>query len=114
MQKSSGKVPEIASKQASTTSKLDKEKDKPAAAASSKPTASTAKAPPKNFDWLPGQKFDTPEEGDGQRIFYESLRNQRPTSAMAEKWCLEYGLLDPASAQRIAKKYEKMASNAKK
>ena len=60
---------------------------------------------PKNEDWQPGQKFDVPEEGDGARIFYESLREQKPASKMAEKWCLEHGLVNPDIAKVLAKKY---------
>ena len=42
---------------------------------------------------MPGQKFDIPEEGDGTRIFYETLLRQKPDSTMAMKYCLENGLL---------------------
>ena len=46
-----------------------------------------------NKEWMPGQKFDIPEEGDGTRIFYETLLRQKPDSTMAMKYCLENGLL---------------------
>ncbi len=45
-----------------------------------------------DFD-LPGQTKATPEENDPLRIFYESLYNQKPSSKMAEQYCLEHGLL---------------------
>ncbi len=40
-----------------------------------------------------GQKYQTPPDGDGTRAFYESLLEQKPESRMAEKYCLEYGVL---------------------
>jgi hypothetical protein len=48
----------------------------------------------------PGQKHDVPDELDCQRLFYESLLKQNPQSAMAEKYCLEYGLLSLERAQQ--------------
>ncbi|XP_024383044.1 uncharacterized protein [Physcomitrium patens] len=35
---------------------------------------------------LPGQRFETPEERDALRLFYESLHRQIPTSDMANIW----------------------------
>ena len=43
---------------------------------------------------MPGQRFTTPEEGDSLRIFYESLRKQRPESKLAQRWILEHGLCE--------------------
>ena len=40
----------------------------------------------------PGQKFPTPTPGFGDRVFYETLLKQRPESAMAQEWCLYYGV----------------------
>lgn len=40
----------------------------------------------------PGQKFPTPTPGFGDRVFYETLLRQRPDSAMAQEWCLYYGV----------------------
>ena len=42
---------------------------------------------------LPGQKFQTPSENDGTRIFYETLLQQRPESRMARQYCVEFGLI---------------------
>ena len=47
----------------------------------------------KNKEWMPGQKYDTPDEGDGTRIFYETLLMQKPDCIMAMKYCVENGLL---------------------
>ena len=44
--------------------------------------------------YMPGQKHATPEDGDSLRIFYETLRQQRPESKLAEKWILEHGLCE--------------------
>jgi hypothetical protein len=33
----------------------------------------------------PGQKFQTPTAGSGDRVFYETLLRQRPDSAMAQE-----------------------------
>lgn len=52
----------------------------------------------KTFDKV-GQKFDEPDELDCSRLFYESLLKQNPASAMAEKYCLEHGLLDDKHAK---------------
>ena len=34
----------------------------------------------------PGQKYQTPTPGFGDRVFYESLLRQRPDSEMAQDW----------------------------
>ncbi len=39
------------------------------------------------------QKFDTPPESDGTRIFYESLLRENPNSQMAYKYCCENGII---------------------
>lgn len=41
----------------------------------------------------PGQKHPEPSLDDPTRAFYETLYEQNPKSAMAQKYCLEYGLL---------------------
>lgn len=56
---------------------------------------------------LPGQKYSTPPEGDELRIFYETLYQQKPTSKMAEKWCLEYGVLSYEKANELFNKMKK-------
>lgn len=50
---------------------------------------------------MPGQKHPTPADGDGTRIFYETLLKQKPSSKMAQKWCLEYGVLPQEEANKI-------------
>ncbi|CAI5730727.1 unnamed protein product [Hyaloperonospora brassicae] len=52
----------------------------------------------------PGQKHPTPSPGFADRVFYESLLQQRPSSRMAQKWCLEYGVLKWAEAEALCKK----------
>jgi len=50
---------------------------------------------------MAGQIRESPDENDPLRIFYESLYNVRPSSTMAEKYCLEHGLLTVEKAQEI-------------
>ncbi|KAF1781000.1 hypothetical protein JG687_00007379 [Phytophthora cactorum] len=52
----------------------------------------------------PGQKHPTPSPGFADRVFYESLLQQRPDSRMGQKWCLEYGVLKWAEAEALCKK----------
>lgn len=33
-----------------------------------------------------GQKHPTPTPGNGDRVFYETLFKERPTSEMAQEW----------------------------
>ncbi|XP_068643422.1 uncharacterized protein [Aristolochia californica] len=56
---------------------------------------------------LPGQRYDTPEEREPLRIFYESLSSQMPSSEMAEFWMMEHGLLSPERAKRAFEKKQK-------
>ena len=35
----------------------------------------------------------TPSPGNGDRVFYETLLEQRPDSEMAQKWCVHHGVL---------------------
>ncbi|CAM9867177.1 unnamed protein product, partial [Ectocarpus fasciculatus] len=49
-----------------------------------------------------GQKYPTPSPGSGERVFYETLLEQKPTSEMAQDWCVAYGVLEE---QRAAKLY---------
>ena len=44
-----------------------------------------------------------PEEDDGAHAFYKSLYDKNPRSDMARKYCLEYGVLEPAEASRLLK-----------
>ena len=50
---------------------------------------------------MPGQSMATPVEKDSARVFYGSLRQQIPGSAMAEVWLYKRGLLPLEDAQRI-------------
>lgn len=51
---------------------------------------------------MPGQIRQTPEDNDPLRIFYESLYAAKGSaSAMAERYCLEHGLLPMEKAQEI-------------
>ena len=51
----------------------------------------------------PGQKFPTPTRGHGDRVFYETLLRQNPSSAMAQDWCIAYGVLPTKEAEKIFK-----------
>ena len=61
---------------------------------------------------LPGQKRDTPEEGDSLRKFYTSLRKQKPESEMAEVWLMEHGLLPEEEAHDAYKRMLKRKGKA--
>ncbi len=52
-------------------------------------------------DFKPGQKYPTPSPGAGDRVFYETLLQQRPESEMAQDWCLAYGVLSEAKARQV-------------
>lgn len=52
----------------------------------------------KVFDKL-GQTKQTPPETDSLRCFYTTLLQQKPSSQMALKWCLEHGLLEEKKTQ---------------
>eukprot|EP00567_Pseudictyota_dubia_P013221 CAMPEP_0197439146 /NCGR_PEP_ID=MMETSP1175-20131217/5952_1 /TAXON_ID=1003142 /ORGANISM="Triceratium dubium, Strain CCMP147" /LENGTH=114 /DNA_ID=CAMNT_0042968997 /DNA_START=146 /DNA_END=490 /DNA_ORIENTATION=- len=54
-------------------------------------------------DLKPGQKFPTPTPGFGDRVFYETLLRQRPDSAMAQEWCVNYGVLHADEAAKVHK-----------
>lgn len=49
-----------------------------------------------------GQRHPEPSLDDPTRAFYESLYEQNPNSHMAQKYCLEYGLLPEDLAARLA------------
>eukprot|EP01017_Pseudomicrothorax_dubius_P046063 TRINITY_DN8067_c0_g1_i2.p1 TRINITY_DN8067_c0_g1~~TRINITY_DN8067_c0_g1_i2.p1 ORF type:complete len:165 (+),score=65.98 TRINITY_DN8067_c0_g1_i2:66-560(+) len=61
--------------------------------------------------FLTGQRYPTPPDGDGTRAFYESLLEQNPNSKMAEKWALEYGLFEEAKATEV---FERLQREKKK
>ena len=52
-------------------------------------------------DFKSGQKYPTPSPGAGDRVFYETLLQQRPESEMAQDWCLAYGVLSEAKARQV-------------
>lgn len=52
----------------------------------------------------PGQSKMTPAPGHGDRVFYESLIQQRPNSEMANRWCVEFGILSETRAAAACKK----------
>jgi len=56
----------------------------------------------------PGQRYLTPSPGDGTRVFYETLLEQKPNSKMAQEWCLAYGALNEAQASALFKKVQKL------
>ena len=49
----------------------------------------------------PGQKHPEPSLDDPTRAFYETLYEQNPESLMAQKYCLEYGLLPEETATSL-------------
>lgn len=66
-----------------------------------------------------GQKYPTPAPGNGgnmnpfstqdfisnlfysDRVFYETLYDEKPDSEMAQEWCLYYGILDEKAAKKV-------------
>ena len=52
----------------------------------------------------PGQKHAEPSLDDPTRAFYETLFEQNPSSQMAQKYCLEYGLLPEDMALTLISK----------
>ena len=89
------------------TNKDDPNKSEPKTPAPKKEAAKPEAKPKKAAFELTGQKYETPDEQDGTRRFYESLLRQKPDSLMAMKWCVEYGVLDEAHAKSILNKLEK-------
>lgn len=55
----------------------------------------------------PGQKYPTPTRGFGDRVFYETLLKQNPSSAMAQEWCVNYGVLSREDAAKLHRKVMK-------
>mmetsp|Transcript_9984 Transcript_9984/g.12591 ORF Transcript_9984/g.12591 Transcript_9984/m.12591 type:complete len:111 (-) Transcript_9984:360-692(-) len=51
----------------------------------------------------PGQKYPTPTRGFGDRVFYETLLKQNPSSVMAQEWCVNYGVLNYEDASKLHK-----------
>ena len=61
----------------------------------------------------PGQKFMTPSPGNGDRVFYETLLEQRPDSEMAQDWCIQYGVLSHNEAQKLLDKISRRKPGGK-
>ena len=80
----------VASSSSSALLKLEKEE----------PIEGTLSAAATTFK-LPGQRYPTPSPGNGDRVFYETLLNQRPDSEMAQEWCVYYGVLDTTNAAAL-------------
>lgn len=54
-------------------------------------------------DFKIGQKYPTPAPGNGDRVFYETLYKQKPSSEMAQEWCVAYGILEKDEAIKVYK-----------
>jgi len=78
-----------------------------------KKKASTKSSKSKKIYDMPGQKKDTPNELNGARIFYETLRQQKPKSKMAEEYLLKFGLLPYEEAAAIVEIQMKLKAKAK-
>ena len=112
------KSPDKPKKSPSKKAKPDKSpaKEKPAKASSPTSTpkstpkpkpASKPKPESKSEDtgdllFKPGQRHPEPSLDDPTRAFYESLYEQNPNSHMAQKYCVEYGLLPEDLAGRLS------------
>jgi hypothetical protein len=59
------------------------------------------KAESKVTKYKPGQRYPTPTPGNPDRCFYETLYYQKKDSAMAQDWCLLYGVLSEADAKKV-------------
>ena len=60
-----------------------------------------------------GQKYPTPSPGSGDRVFYETLLQQRPDSEMAQDWCLSYGVLSTEKAAQLQRQINNRKNNPK-
>jgi hypothetical protein len=50
------------------------------------------------------QKFNKYSIGNGDRVFYQTLLEQRPNSEIAQEWCLYYGVVnDEVHAEKLYK-----------
>lgn len=84
-------------------------KPKPQAKVSKPKSASDPAKNEENSDKLfkPGQRHPEPSLEDPTRAFYESLYEQNPSSHMAQKYCLEYGLLPEDVAVKVSETLKK-------
>ena len=48
-----------------------------------------------------------PEDGEGTRLFYETLLSEKPDSKMAEEWLMEYGCLTDEKQLLAFKKFKR-------
>lgn len=60
----------------------------------------------------PGQKHVEPSLDDPTRAFYESLYEQNPDSEMAQKYCLDHGLVPEDIATSLVAKFKAKRNNA--
>ena len=60
------------------------------------------------MEFKPGQKKETPPPGAGQRVFYESLYKERPSSLIALNYMVAYGVLPAAECEKAAARLEKL------
>ena len=51
---------------------------------------------------------------DSVRIFYETLLEQKPTSIIAAKYCVEHGILEKQRAEELITTLEKAKKKSKK
>ena len=42
---------------------------------------------------MPGQRYLTPDDTDGTRVFYQSMFEEFPANKLAERWLMENGCL---------------------
>ena len=60
------------------------------------------------------QTSPTPSPGAGDRVFYESLFRELPSSDMALIWCIEHGVFLPEEHARLVGKYLAAKAHHKK
>jgi hypothetical protein len=49
----------------------------------------------------------------GDRVFYESLFKEKPTSEMALLWCVEHGVFPAEAHERMYKEYARIKARPK-
>lgn len=55
-----------------------------------------------------GQKHLTPPVADPTRAFYVSLLQEKPDSAIAIRYCVEYGVMQVEDHKKLLKKYHQL------
>ena len=55
---------------------------------------------------MPGQRYPTPDDTDGTRVFYQSMFEEFPTNKLAERWLMENGCLSEEKQQAAYAKYK--------